>query len=221
VLLADAILELCQARWRSGDLEFARELAEVLLAHFEDAQAGGFYFTADDHETLMHRGRSFGDDATPSGNGVAAFMLQRLGYLLGEPRYLAAAERVLRAGWRPLERYPHGHTSMLAALEECLHPPETIVLRGDAAELARWQRDLDALYAPRRMLFAIPSDAAPLPAALAAKAPLAAAPDRAVAYLCRGSTCSAPIESLQLLARDLRLELETQAGGAPRDSTAS
>ena len=44
--LADALLELLQTRWRSSDLEFARQLAEVLLAQFEDADAGGFFFTA-------------------------------------------------------------------------------------------------------------------------------------------------------------------------------
>ncbi|MFO1427219.1 MAG: thioredoxin domain-containing protein [Steroidobacteraceae bacterium] len=206
-LLIDALLELLQARWRSADLAFARELAELLLAHFEDRKDGGFFFTADDHEVLIHRGRSFGDEATPSGNGVAAFALQRLGWLLGEPRYLAAAERVLRAGWQPLQRYPHGHTSMLTALEEYLEPPQLLVLRGPAGELSRWQRDLDVLYAPRRMLVAIPDDAHELPPALADKAPRG----RAVAYLCRGTSCSPPIDSLADLARRLRLELEPGA----------
>ncbi len=32
----------------------------------------------------MHRPKSLADDATPSGNGVAAFALQRLGFLIGE-----------------------------------------------------------------------------------------------------------------------------------------
>jgi len=46
--LADALLELLQSRWRSSDLDFALELVEVLLAKFEDAGNGGFYFTASD-----------------------------------------------------------------------------------------------------------------------------------------------------------------------------
>ena len=203
VLLADALLELAQVRWRSDEIAFARELLEVVLAHFEDRSAGGFYFTADDHEALIHRSKGFSDDATPSGNGVAAFVLQRMGYLLGEPRYLDAAQRTLQAGWQAVARYPQAHCSMLTALEEWLKPPETLILRGTAAACARWQQELAALYAPARMVIAIPGDAADLPPGLRDKAPRG----EIVAYLCRGSTCSAPIETLGELIRDLRLQL--------------
>jgi hypothetical protein len=49
------------------------------------------------------------------------------------------------------------------------------------------------------MIFAIPRDAEALPPALAAKAPSAAT----VAYLCRGTTCSAPLADLSALAQEL------------------
>jgi len=81
-----------------------------MLEHFEDREAGGFFFTPR-HESLILRPKTFGDDATPAGNGVAARLLLRLGYLLAEPRYLDAAERTLRAAWSLVERYPHAHTS--------------------------------------------------------------------------------------------------------------
>jgi len=35
------------------------------------------------------------DNSIPSGNGVAAYSLQRLGYLIGETRYLKTAERTI------------------------------------------------------------------------------------------------------------------------------
>ncbi|MCB1799924.1 MAG: thioredoxin domain-containing protein, partial [Gammaproteobacteria bacterium] len=50
--LIDAILELLQTRWNRDDLNFAIRLAEALLHHFYDPEAGGFFFTADDHEQL-------------------------------------------------------------------------------------------------------------------------------------------------------------------------
>ena len=199
--LADAILELQQTRFRADELQFARALLEVVLAHFTDDAAGGFFFTSDDHEALMHRSKSFGDDATPAGNGIAVFVLQRMGYLLGETRYLDAAERTLRAAWAAMEKHPHAHTSLLTALEEHLHPPETIILRGEASQIDGWRRDLAKLYAPRRMIFAVPTDTVGLPEALADKAPRGSA----VAYVCQGSTCSAPIEGLSELVDRLRL----------------
>jgi uncharacterized protein len=200
VFLADAVLELQQLRFRREELDFARQLIEVVLKHFSDDAAGGFYFTSNDHETLIHRMKSFGDDATPSGNGVAASVLLRLGYLLGEPRYLAAAERTIRAAWAALARYPQSHMSLLTALEELLHPPETVILRGAPAPLESWRRELGKAYAPRRLVLAIPAEAKDLPPGLADKSPRG----EVVAYLCRGSTCSAPIDSLEALTGQLR-----------------
>lgn len=190
--LLDGLLELLQARWRSDDLSFATALAEVLLAHFEDRENGGFFFTADDHEVLIHRSRSFSDEAVPAGNAIAAQALARLGLLLGETRYLDAAARTLRAAWSPLERYPHGHAAMLIALDEQLDPPEIIIIRGPAAEAAAWSRELAKLYAPKRLTFAIPTDAAGLPPALADKPSM----EGTVAYICRGMTCSEPVKGL-------------------------
>jgi len=197
--LADAVLELQQLRFDATELAFARDLLEVLLRHFEDREAGGFFFTSDDHEVLMHRFKSLTDDATPAGNGIAALALVRMGYLLGETRYLDAAERTLRAGWAALEKYPHAHTSLLLALEEIMKPTEIVILRGDGVAIAAWQRELAKLYAPCRLVLAIAADAAGLPPALSNKTPQGAA----IAYVCRGTTCSAPINSLGALVQDL------------------
>ena len=208
VYLADAILELQQLRFSATELAFARELTEVALRHFADDASGGFYFTSDDHETLIHRTKAFADDATPSGNGIAARVLLRLGHLLGEPRYLTAAEATLRAAWAAVTQYPAGHLSLLGALEELLSPPEIVVLRGDARTIEGWQRALARFYAPHRMTLAIPADAPDLPSALADKTPRAGP----VAYICHGSTCSAPVDSLDALTEQLR---EGDGDGTP------
>ena len=202
--LLDGLLELLQTRWRSRDLAFARALAEVLLSQFEDPEAGGFFFTAKDHEALIHRSKTFGDDSVPSGNAIATGALTRLGYLLGEVRYLNAAERALRAAWRHLEEYPQAHMSYLNALEDFLGTMQMLIIRGEASHAQSWADQLKGLYAPLRMMFVIPDDAAELPEALAAKSAQTAGP---VAYLCTGMTCSAPMHSLQEVSRQLTLRL--------------
>jgi uncharacterized protein YyaL (SSP411 family) len=201
--LADALLELLQTRWRSSDLDFARQLTDVLLAQFEDAEAGGFFFTAADHEKLIYRSKTYSDDSMPSGNGVAVSVLCRLGYLLGEIPYLDAAQRTLKAAWPMLRQYPQGHMSLVNALEEFLVSTQILIIRGDAAHVERWSANLSALYAPTRMIFAIPRDAAELPPALAAKRAAAGT----VAYLCTGMTCSEPLADLGALARELKLRI--------------
>jgi uncharacterized protein YyaL (SSP411 family) len=97
--------------------------------------------------------------------------------------------------------------SLLIALEELLNPPETVILRGDAATLETWRRELAKLYAPRRLVLAIPAQAAGLPPALAAK-PVRG---QATAYVCRGSVCSAPVESFSVLAAHLRQGVSPQS----------
>jgi uncharacterized protein YyaL (SSP411 family) len=198
--LAWGLLELVQARWDTAAFTWCVELAEVMLEHFEDAATGGFYFTADDGESLILRPKTFADDATPAGNGVAARLLVRLGYLLGDLRYLDAAERTLRAAHAAMDRFPHGHGSLLMALDELTEPPLIVVMRGTEDELETWRAELDKLYDPRRMIIAVPAHARDLPAALADKKPLG----ETAAYLCRGTTCSEPARSLGALLRALK-----------------
>ena len=198
--LAWGLLELLEARWDPTALAWAIELAEVVLEHFPDRDAGGFYVTADDAETLIVRPKTFSDDATPAGNGLAARLLVRLGYLLAETRYLDAAEATLRAARAAIERYPHGHGTLLMALDEFTAPPTIVVLRGGEDDLAAWTTELDKLFDPQRMIVAIPSSARDLPQALADKAPM----HGPVAYVCRGMTCSAPVTSLGDLIRGLK-----------------
>ncbi len=195
-LLLDALLELLQTRWRRSDLDLAIALADVLLEQFFDAEQGGFFFTAADHETLIQRPKPLGDEAMPSGNGVAAHALQRLGHLLGETRYLDAVEATLRLAAEPMRRIPYAHASLLMALDEYLYPPETIVIRGQGAELAAWQATAQRGYHPRRLVLAIPADERDLPGALAAMVP----GEAIRAYRCRGTQCDAPLESVDALA---------------------
>jgi uncharacterized protein len=196
--LAHGLLELLQYRWRAADLAFAREVLDVLLAHYEDPR-GGFFFTADDHETLIYKPKPFADEAVPSGNGMAANALLALGHLLGEQRYVDAAERTVRAALHALQRYPEAHGTLLHALDDLLTPPQLVVVRAGASDLPAWQRTLHAGYHPHRLTFAIPADAEPLPGLLAERTPRSAG----VAYACEGTSCRAPINDIATLAEAL------------------
>ena len=187
--LADGVLALLESRWSARDLEFVIALGDAMIEHFEDRENGGFFFTADDHERLIHRPKPMMDDSLPSGNGVAATVLGRLGHLLGDTRYLRAAERVLHAAREGIERFPHAHTALLVALEEFLESPEIVVIRAEPGELEPWRARATAGYAPRRVVVAIPNDASNLPALLAERSPRGSP----VAYVCEGHVCDAPI----------------------------
>ncbi|MCB1865712.1 MAG: thioredoxin domain-containing protein [Chromatiales bacterium] len=198
--LLDAVLELLQVRWRDDWLTFAIALAETLIARFEDPASGGFFFTAHDHEQLIQRPKPFTDDATPAGNGVAAFALARLGHLVGDQRFTDAAERAIRAGWEGMEQTPHAHNALLNALEELLYPPTLCVIRGAQAAMLPWLHHAFEGYHPRRLAFAIPDDAADLPELIVARTPR----DEVTAYVCTGRACLAPVDSLSDFVEQLR-----------------
>lgn len=190
--LLAALLDQLQARWRADWLDWAITLGDQLLAHFEDAENGGFYLTADDHEALIHRPKPYTDDALPSGNGVAAFALNRLGHLTGEARFLKAAERCLSSAQGSVERVPHAHGAILHGLEESLYPPETVLIRpGDTDDVNDWRRAAEGRFAPRRQAFVITDGTATVgQLALSGNG----------AWVCRGTACEAPCREPQALA---------------------
>ena len=157
--LLQALMELLQCRWNKGWLELAIQLADAMLDGFEDRDNGGFFFTSHQHEKLIQRSKSFADEATASGNGIASLFLLRLGYLTGISDYLEAAEDSLRCAWRAMNDNAIAHASMLQALDELLTPTSIIILRGDQDELERWQSLAAGLYLPSTFILPVPSDA--------------------------------------------------------------
>jgi uncharacterized protein YyaL (SSP411 family) len=196
--LLAALLEVMQAEFDQAALTFAEDLAEVLLEQFEDKNQGGFFFTSHDHEKLIHRPKPGYENATPSGNGVAAFALQRLHFLTGESRYALAAERTLAQFHSELSEHPGGHATLLAALEERQQPTRTIILRGPEAEMKRWRGELAQRYAPQTMVIAIGGGAKDLPPVLAKPAG-----GRVQAWVCEGTSCLAPIDRLERLVEQV------------------
>ena len=201
--LLAALLEMLQSDFRAGDLAWAREIAEALLARFEDRAEGGFFFTAHDHESLIHRPKPGPDNATPSGNAVAAFALNRLAFITGEMRYAEAARRTVELFLPSMRRQPSAFGTMLIALAEQLEPPRTVIVRGAALDFGAWKPVLDRAYRPATMTLYVPAAATGLPEPLAK--PLA---QGAQAWVCEGVTCLAPIaqpEALRALLASPRI----------------
>ena len=209
--LLDALLTLLQARWRDADLRFAIALADAAIANFEDTDQGGFFFTAHDHETLIHRPKPSMDDALPCGNAVLARALLLLGNLMSNQKYIDAAERTLVWSADHVRHAPAGHCAMLSALEDHHFPPELILINGPSELIGEWLTLSRDGYKPWRHSFAIPNDGRAIPAQ--AGPPLAppylphmmSAEDRArpIAYVCSGLSCSLPIKNVDALKKVL------------------
>ncbi len=196
--LLNAVLELMQTEYRPVDLNFAVQLADALLARFEDTQNGGFFFTSHDHESLIQRIKTGQDNATPSGNGIAAQALLRLSGLTGDIRYAEAAERCLKLFFPIMQQAASQFSSLCTALGETLQPPSMLVLRGTENETAAWRAAVSAKYRPELMIIELRGNEAGLPAAL--DKPHS---ENTTAWLCRGTQCLPPITGLDALLAEL------------------
>lgn len=193
------LLELLQSQWDNELYIWVLELADKLIADFEDTEYGGFYFTSHQHENLIQRLKSFSDDAIPSGNGIAALALNRLGYLAGKQEYIDAAERCLKSAWASMNNAPISHCALLSALNEYLTPPNVLIIRSRADDESNWHVLTQQYYLATTMVYTIPAEELPHPT-LAAKA----ASDTSLAYPCSGLQCQSPLANIAELAAYLR-----------------
>jgi hypothetical protein len=201
--LIDGLLALLAARWRDSDFEWLRELIDATLEHFYDDKAGGFFFTAHDHEQLIYRPKPTTDDAVPPGNGTMARTLIQLGHLFGESRFLDTASATLAFTRSSLERHPAAHCTLLDALESFVYEPELVIIRGPLPEATAWLAACRQGFTPWRQSYLIPYDAQAIPSYLPALVSTETR-NRTTAFVCRGLSCSLPIETLD----DLKTAIE-------------
>ncbi len=117
----------CDERW----LREAVRLADLMIEWFADRSGGGFFFTASDHEQLLTRQKDLYDNATPSGNGMAATALVRLARLTGKSEYVQTLDGVLQAALGVIERSPTAGGQLLLAYDMLVGPTQEIVIVGN------------------------------------------------------------------------------------------
>ncbi len=204
-LYAEGLLALYRATFDLRWLETARDLAEHMLAHFWDAEHGGFFQTSDEHETLIARPKDLFDEAVPSGNAVAAHVLLQLSALLGEPEYDRRARATIELVTSALQQYPSAFATMLNALDFALAVPREVAIMGDLQDEAT-QRLIDALDA-RWQPNVVVAAADPTDTVAAELIPLLRErPQRdgqATAYVCRSFVCNLPTTDPAEMLRQL------------------
>ncbi len=193
------LLELLQSKWDNALYEWALQLADKLLTDFQDSNYGGFFFTSHEHESLIQQLKSFSDDAIPSGNAIAAYALNRLGYLSGRQQYIEAAGNCLKSAWSSINHSPVSHCALLNTLSEYLSPPDILIIRSQPGNKDKWATLAQQYYLPFTLIYDIPADQTPH-ATLSDKT----AAENTLAYPCSGMTCHKPIKNPAELHRYLQ-----------------
>jgi uncharacterized protein YyaL (SSP411 family) len=183
-----------QARWYAE----AERLAEEMLAHFSEP-AGGFFDTRDDHEQLVTRPKQLQDNATPSGNSLAATALLQLAAYSGKGDWHDLAAGSAAAMQKAAEEYPTAFAQWLNAMSFALAEGREIAIVGAAQERRGL---LDAVWGAWRPFDVVaaaeypPEDGGP---ALLMDRPLV--DGKASAYVCRHFVCARPVTGVEELEK--------------------
>ncbi len=199
--LGNALLSLHEATLERRWLTEARWCCEETLARFWDEHAGLFHDSAEEESSaLFMRARDPMDNATPSGNSLAAELLLRAGHLFGEERYREVAERVIDREAAPMGRFPTAFGRLLCAVDRASAEPLEVAIVGprDADGAGALGRTALATFHRNRTVVGHepgePDDGIPL---LVGRAAVDGKP---TAYLCHGYTCEAPVTAPEALA---------------------
>jgi uncharacterized protein len=194
--LVDGLTRLYEATGEPDWINSALDLARIMIDEFADAQQGGFYFTGRRHETLITRQKDVHDNATPSGNGMAATALVRLGALTGRDDLTQAGRKALESIQLVLEREPAAAGQSLIALDFHLGSvTEFAVLAGpDAAERRAVLEAIATKFLPHKVVApATPAQAASLAGIIPLLADRPLRENRTTTYVCKHFACREPV----------------------------
>ncbi len=203
-----ALLDLYEATAEPRWLGEAIALQKRLDEDFFDDEAGGYFMTAHDHETLLARDKPAYDGAEPSGNSVATLNLLRLEELTTDDTYRKRAEAVMTAFGEALKSGTTAMPKMLSALDFYLDEPlEVLVVAPDGRDdaLARLLEPVRRVFLPNHVLAVVRggsalAEHARLVPLLAEKRPR---DDKPTAYVCKKGYCELPTSDPAVLTRQL------------------
>src|SRR5439155_8598395 len=141
--------------------------------------------------------KDFFDNATPSGNSVAADVLLKMAAVLDRADYRNKAEQVFLTAAGLLQKYASGLGRMLAALDFYIGPSKEIAIVGEPDAFLPILR---TRYLPRIVAAAGPNDQIPL---LRGRPMLDGKP---TAYVCENFSCKQPVTSLSAFEEELNQE---------------
>ncbi|MCU1265106.1 MAG: Thioredoxin domain containing protein [Acidobacteria bacterium] len=209
----DGLLSLFEATGEFEWFDAALTLTRKTIDEFWDDTDGGFFFTGASHEELIVRSKDYFDNATPSGNSVAADLLLRLGVLTGEADYTRRAVTIFRLTAAAMQRYPPAFGRALCALDFHLSSPSEIVILGEpeARDTAALKRVVWREFQPNKVVI----QATPLVAVERQVIPLLQGRSllntQATAFVCEHYACKQPVNDPESLAG----QITTGTGGKP------
>jgi uncharacterized protein YyaL (SSP411 family) len=189
------LIELYEATFEARHLQAAINLNEVMLRHFWDEAAGGFFFSPDDGEVLIMRKKEIYDGALPSGNAVAMWNLLRLSRFTAESSLEERAAKIGRTFAKAIKQFPSAYVQFMVAVDFAGGPCYEVVIIGhpEARDTQKMLRALGRRFSPHTVtLFRPTVGSAEIDSVADYLTDHESLDGKATAFVCTEFTCKTP-----------------------------
>ena len=202
--LVNGLLDLYEASFEVKWLEAARGLADAMCSRFWDAEHGGFFYTEEGEQDLIVRTKNPFDNATPSGNSIAALALLRLAAFLGDSSYSERAVSTLQMLNELVKRSPTACPQMMCALDFLQQHPREVAIVGFPRDRAPFVDAVHARFLPNKVVIAwAPDDETTVGDLIPLLVGKMRSDGGARAYVCANSVCLSPASNVDELVEQL------------------
>ncbi|MBA3609549.1 MAG: thioredoxin domain-containing protein, partial [Chthoniobacterales bacterium] len=152
--LIQGLLDLYEASFDVGRIQWAMKLQQRQDELFGDPKSGGYFSTTGSDANVLLRMKEADDMAEPSPNSIAALNLLRIGYMLDQNDARQRAEQTIKAFAKQLEAAPSSMPQMLVALSWSRSKPKQVVIAGKADDAATraMLREVHRHFVPHEVL---------------------------------------------------------------------
>jgi len=197
-----ALLSLYQTDFNASWFKLASTLTQTMIDHFSDPD-GGFFDTRADHESLLTRPKEIQDNATPSGNSLAAEALLKIAAYTGQGDMYDKAMAGICSVQGYLFKYPSAFGNWLCATDVIITGIQEIAIIGELQK-QETQALNSVVWETLRPYTVLAQTAYPPPEGsppLLRDRPMV--DGKPSAYVCRNMACDSPATSPQELRKQL------------------
>ena len=196
----NAFIALYEATGQTQWVDRGLQLADAMVEHFADPEHGGFFYTADDAETLITRNKDWHDGSLISGNASAVTALLKLSRLANREDYRQLAEQTFQLADEVLTKQASACGALLAALDRYWNDNKQLVLSvSDEAMMRSHRQAFSRNYRPNTThawILGQPSETGPLASLIQGKP---AVSDQPTLYRCEDFACEQPLVGKEAL----------------------
>ncbi len=196
--LIQGLIDLYEADFDPGWIEWALKLMDEQIKLFYDAENGGFFMTRKGHDKKIDiRIKEDTDNVIPSAGSVAVSNGLRLARFADSKGYSAIVEQTFKNILTRIHSQPDSAPELLVALITSLIQPVEVIIAGErnTAETRSMLKTVNSVYYPGKIVMLVDNDTTQnrLAQYLPFIASIKKIEDKTTVYVCTDKTCKPPV----------------------------